>query len=55
MPLGMGYTVEAQVTGEETFGGIQILVYEPRAGRFPDQPPQVARREFDGWHVGLLL
>lgn len=49
MPLGMGYTVEAQVTGEEKFGGIQIIVYEPKRGRFPDQPPpEVARRQFDG-------
>jgi hypothetical protein len=49
MPLGMGYTVEAQVTGEEKFGGIQIIVYEPKPGRFPDQPPpEVARRQFDG-------
>jgi hypothetical protein len=39
MPLGMGYTVEAQVTGEECFGGIQIIVYEPKPGRFPDRPP----------------
>ena len=39
MPLGMGYTVEGQVTGEERFGGIQIKVVEPKAGRFPDQPP----------------
>jgi hypothetical protein len=45
MPLGMGYTVEAQVTGEEKFGGIQIIVYEPKPGRFPDQPPDVAYRE----------
>ena len=43
MPLGMGYTVEAQVTGEETFGGIQIIVYEPKPGRFPDEPPQPSR------------
>ena len=42
MPLGMGYTVEAQVTGEEKFGGIQILVYEPKPGKFPDQPPPPA-------------
>ncbi|HLF88150.1 MAG TPA: hypothetical protein VI451_04340 [Anaerolineales bacterium] len=50
MPLGMGYTVEAQVTGEEKFGGIQILVYEPKPGRFPDQPPTPSglSREFDG-------
>jgi hypothetical protein len=39
MPLGMGYTVEAQVTGKEDVGGIQILVFEPRPGVFPDQPP----------------
>lgn len=39
MPLGMGYTVEAQVSGEERFGGIQVVVYEPKPGIFPDQPP----------------
>lgn len=39
MPLGSGYTVEAQVTGIEKFGGIQILVYEPKEGRFPDARP----------------
>jgi hypothetical protein len=39
MPLGMGYTVEAQVTGEERFGGIQIIVYEPKPGRFPARAP----------------
>jgi len=39
MPLGMGYTVESQLTGREEFGGIQILVYEPKPGRFPDRPP----------------
>ena len=43
MPLGMGYTVEAQVTGEEKFGGIQLIVYEPKPGRFPDEPPQLTR------------
>lgn len=40
MPLGMGYTVEAQVAGEEKFGGIQIMVYEPKPGKFPDEPPR---------------
>lgn len=40
MPLGMGYTVEAQVTGKEEFGGIQIIVYEPKPGKFPDEPPK---------------
>jgi hypothetical protein len=39
IPLGMGYTVEGQVSGREEFGGIQLMVCEPRPGRFPDQPP----------------
>jgi hypothetical protein len=49
MPLGQGYTVEAQVTGTEEFGGIQILVYEPKPGRFPDQPPQT--RGFSSFEI----
>jgi hypothetical protein len=43
MSLGSGSTVEAQITGSETFGGIQISVYEPDPGRFPDQPPPECR------------
>jgi hypothetical protein len=39
MPLGAGYTVEAQLTGAETVGGVQLLVFEPMPGRFPDRPP----------------
>ncbi|WP_217924424.1 hypothetical protein [Miltoncostaea oceani] len=35
MPLGMGYTVEGQVSGEEVFGGIQLAAYAPRPGAFP--------------------
>lgn len=41
MPLGMGYTVEAQVTGEEVFGGVQIVVYAPKPGRFERQQMQL--------------
>lgn len=37
MPLGMGYTVEGQVTGEERFGGLQIIVYEPKPGRLKEE------------------
>jgi hypothetical protein len=37
-PLGLGDTVEAQLTGSEA-GGLRLIVFEPRAGRFPDQPP----------------
>ncbi len=39
MPLGLGYTVEGQVTGEESVGGLQLEVFEPKPGRFPDEPP----------------
>lgn len=38
-PLGEGRTVEAQLTGVEEFGGIQITVFEAKPGRFPDEPP----------------
>jgi hypothetical protein len=47
MPLGMGYTVEAQVTGKEEHGGIQVIVYEPRPGRFPEEPPRPVFRAGD--------
>lgn len=39
MPLGMGYTVEGQVTGEERYGGLQIVAFDAKPGRFPDEPP----------------
>ncbi len=39
MPSGEGYTVEEQLTGKADFGGIQLRVYEPLPGRFPDQQP----------------
>jgi hypothetical protein len=39
MPLGLGYTVEASLTGTEQFGGVQITVFEPKPGTFPDKPP----------------
>jgi hypothetical protein len=39
MPLGFGYTVEASLTGAEEYGGIQIMVFEPKPGRFPETPP----------------
>jgi hypothetical protein len=31
MPLGMGYTVEGQVTGKEEFGGIQLIAYKAKS------------------------
>jgi hypothetical protein len=47
MPLGEGYTIEAQLTGEERFGGLQVLVFDPRPGLFPDERP-AGRKPFAG-------
>lgn len=33
MPLGLGYTVEGQVTGEEKHGGLQLQAYPAKPGR----------------------
>jgi len=40
MPLGSGVTVEGQLTGQESVGGLQFVVFEPKPGRFPDQEPE---------------
>jgi hypothetical protein len=55
MPLGSGLTVEAQVSGAEEVGGIQILVYEPKPGRFPDQPPLERSPDTRGLAVSLPM
>ena len=39
MPLGAGRTIEAAVSGKETIGGIQVVVYEPKPDRFPETEP----------------
>ena len=39
MPLGAGYTIEASLSGREARGGLQLTVFEPRPGRFPDKAP----------------
>jgi hypothetical protein len=44
MPLGMGYTVEGQLTGAERFGGIQLVAFAAKPGRVV-RPPQAARRQ----------
>ncbi len=44
-PLGSGRSIEASVTGSEVVGGIQLLVFAPRRGRFPDEPPAPAASE----------
>ncbi|SET52712.1 hypothetical protein SAMN05216326_13322 [Nitrosomonas marina] len=44
MPLGQGYSIESALTGIEELGGIQITVFEPKPGLFPDQAPVETRR-----------
>lgn len=42
MPLGMGYTIEGQVSGKEEFGGIQIMAFAPKPEKFKEfqlRPP----------------
>lgn len=38
-PLGQGHSLEGQLTGHENTGGLQIVAFEPKAGRFPDAAP----------------
>jgi hypothetical protein len=38
-PLGKLETVEGQITGSEQTGGLQLVVYEPKRWKFPDEPP----------------
>ena len=39
VPLGEGLTVEGQLTGAEEEGGLTLLLFAPRPGRFPDEEP----------------
>jgi hypothetical protein len=39
LPLDDPRTVEAQVSGHGHIGGLQLRVFEPLPGRFPDAPP----------------
>jgi hypothetical protein len=52
MPLGGGHTVEGQISGEEREGGVQIIVFEPKPGRFPDQEPPPQLRTSAGMSFG---
>ncbi len=40
MPLGSGATVEGQLTGKEEEGGLELIVFESKPGRFPTRAPQ---------------
>jgi hypothetical protein len=47
MPLGMGYTVEGQLTGDERFGGIQLVAFAPKPGFFVHVPGPLRERSID--------
>jgi hypothetical protein len=44
MPMGEGYSVEEQITGESEFGGLQIEVFPMRAEIFEKRFPQARLR-----------
>ena len=43
MPLGKGYTIEAQISDEEIHGGFQLLFMDAAEGIFPDRDPSIDR------------
>ena len=56
MPLGEGYSVEEQVTGQAEFGGLQIEVFPMRAEVFEKRFPIVVSRNRAGhFEMDLLL
>jgi hypothetical protein len=46
VPLGEGLTVEAQLSGQESEGGLTLSLFAPRPGRFPDAEPPPPPWEF---------
>ncbi len=44
--LGDGVTVEAQLSGSESEGGMELALFAPEPGRFPDEPPRLAEVDF---------
>jgi hypothetical protein len=39
--LGENLTVEEQLCNEDAIGGIDLSLFAPKPGRFPDEPPQI--------------
>ena len=46
MPLGAGYTVEEQITGEAEHGGLQIVAYPMKAEAYRELYERVERKRF---------
>ena len=59
MPLGAGYTVEAQLTGEEKHGGLQIIAMPLKAEYYRPPKPyvtpdiQYSTQRATDWSMGL--
>jgi hypothetical protein len=51
MPLGMGYTVEGQLTGSEDFGGLQFVLIKAHADKLPKRPAYDSSRILRGGMV----
>lgn len=39
VPLGSGRSIESQLTGADATGGLQVMVFEPKPEKFPDEAP----------------
>jgi hypothetical protein len=55
MPLGQGFTVESQIIGEESVGGIQLIAYKPKDDIFfPPPPKPPVRYDIEGQNDALF-
>ena len=48
MPLGQGFTVEEQLTGKATFGGLQIIAYPLKAEIWKKEQEEASKRRSRG-------
>ena len=55
MPMGEGYSVEEQITGEAEFGGLQIEVFPMRAEIFEKRFPKAQLRARAGFYERSVL
>jgi hypothetical protein len=53
VPLGMGLTVEAQLSGEEAFGGIQLEAYPMKLSEYEKRFPKIPPRPSGGFMRGI--
>jgi len=49
MPLGMGYTIEEQITDDAKHGGFQIVLFDPKPEKFPEENPEFINHRSNGY------